>query len=72
MQEKIIWYLRKDNTMRKKDIRIFIEAMEEIGDNWTEEQVEEVYGDKSLEEALEDRKANVENLMDIIGKIINR
>lgn len=42
MQEKIIWYLRKDNTMRKKDIRIFIEAMEEIGDNWTEEQVEEV------------------------------
>ena len=29
--------------MRKKDIRIFIEAMEEIGDNWTEEQVEEVY-----------------------------
>ena len=72
MQEKIIWYLRKDNTMRKKDIRIFIEAMEEIGDNWTEEPVEEVYGDKSLEEALEDRKANVENLMDIIGKIINR
>ena len=70
--EKIIWYLRKDNTMRKKDIRIFIEAMEEIGDNWTEEQVEEVYGDKSLKEALEDRKANVENLMDIIGKIINR
>ena len=72
MQEKIIWYLRKDNTMRKKDIRIFIEAMEEIGDNWTEEQVEEVYGDKCLKEALEDRKANVENLMDIIGKIINR
>lgn len=72
MQEKIIWYLRKDNTMRKKDIRIFIEAMEEIGDNWKEEQVEEVYGDKSLKEALEDRKANVENLMDIIGKIINR
>lgn len=45
--------------MRKKDIRIFIETMEEIGDNWTKEQVEEVYGDKSSEEALEDRKSNV-------------
>ena len=53
--------------MRKKDIRIFIEAMEKIGDNWTEEQVEEIYGDKSLEEALEDRKANVGSLMESIG-----
>lgn len=58
--------------MKKSEIAEFIESMEEIGDSWTEEQVEEVYGDKSLEEALEDRKANVGNLIDIIGKIINR
>ena len=72
MQEKIILFLSKGNTMTKKEIRTFIETMEEIGDNWTEEQVEEVYGDKNLEEALEDRKANVGNLMNIIEKIINR
>ena len=46
--------------------------MEEIGDIWTEEQVKEVYGNKSLEEALVDRKVSVEKLIDIIGKVINR
>ena len=50
----------------------FIESMEEIGDNWTEEQVEDVYGDMSLKEALADRKASVGRMIDIIGKIINK
>lgn len=58
--------------MKRSEIAEFIESMEEIGDNWTEEQVEDVYGDMSLKEALTDRKASVGRMIDIIGKIINK
>lgn len=58
--------------MTKSEIAEFIETMEEIGDNWTEEQVKDVYEDMSLKEALADRKASVGRMTDIIGKIINR
>ena len=58
--------------MNKSDINTFIEEMEEIGDTWTPEQVKDVYGDSSLEEALADRKASLGNLFDIFGKVINR
>jgi hypothetical protein len=58
--------------MKKKEISTFIEEMESIGDEWTPEQVEEVYGDSSLEEALSDRKASLSKFFDIIGKVINR
>ena len=36
--------------MKKKDIATFIEEMESIGDEWTTDQVEDVYGDVSLDE----------------------
>ena len=58
--------------MRKKDVDTFIEEMEAIGDEWTPEQVEDVYGDSSLEEALDDRYATIGTFFDIIGKVINR
>ena len=58
--------------MKQSEIVEFIESMEEIGDNWEEEQVEDVYGDMSLKEALADRKARVGRMIDIIGKIISR
>lgn len=58
--------------MDKNEINEFIEEMESIGDEWTPEEVENVYGDKSLEEALSDRKAAVGTFMDIMGKIINK
>ena len=58
--------------MKKKDVATFIEEMEAIGDEWTPEQVEDVYGDTSLEDALDDRKAAVGTFFDIIGKVINR
>lgn len=58
--------------MKKKDINIFIEEMENIGDKWTPEQVEDVYGDYSLEDALADRKASVGAFFDIIDKVLNR
>lgn len=57
--------------MKKKDIAKFIEEMEEIGDEWTTEQVEDVYGDSTLEEELADRKASVCTYHDILGKVIN-
>ena len=56
--------------MKKKDIKAFIDEMEEIGDEWTPEQVEEVYGDSTLEEALEDRKSMLGTFFDIIEKVI--
>lgn len=57
--------------MKKKDVAVFIEEMEAIGDDWTPEQVEDVYGDSTLEEALEDRKSALGTFFDIIGKVIN-
>ena len=57
--------------MKKKDVAAFIEEMEAIGDEWTPEQVEDVYGDSSLDEALADRKASLGTFFDIIGKVIN-
>lgn len=58
--------------MRKKDVATFIEEMEAIGDEWTPEQVENVYGDSSLREALDDRKETLGTFFDIIGEVINR
>ena len=58
--------------MRKKDVDTFIEEMEAIGDEWTPAQVEDVYEDSALEEALDDRKATIGTFFDIIGKVINR
>ena len=57
--------------MKKKDIDAFIEEMESIGDEWTPEQVEDVYGGTSLDEALADRKSSVGTFFDIIHKVIN-
>ena len=39
---------KRSSKMQKSEIAEFIESMEEIGDNWTEEQVKDVYGDMSL------------------------
>lgn len=58
--------------MKKKDIATFIEEMEAIGDKWTPEQVEDVYGASSLDEALADRKVSLGTFFDIIGKAISR
>ena len=58
--------------MKKKDIETFIEEMEQIGDVWTPEQVENVYGDSTVEDAIEDRKGNLGMFFDIIGTVLNR
>lgn len=56
--------------MTKSDIKSFIEEMEKIGDVWTEEQVLDVYGDGTLENALKKRKSEVGTFMDIISKVM--
>lgn len=58
--------------MTKQEIQEFIDRMEEIGDVWSEEQVEDVFGNKSLEEALKERRSQIGSFFDIIGKAINR
>ena len=57
--------------MNKREIAEFIEEMETIGDVWTPEQVKDVYGDISLDEALTDRKASIGTFFDILGKAMN-
>lgn len=56
--------------MTKVEINTFIETMEEFGDIWTADQVEEVYGNSTLKEAIADRKSSHEKMADLIGKVI--
>lgn len=65
-------YKQGKTIMKKKEINTFIEEMEAIGDKWTPEQVEDVYGDSSLEDALEDRRSSLDLFFEIVGKVINR
>lgn len=58
--------------MTTEEINTFIEIMEEFGDVWTIERVKDVYGDKSLEEAINDRKAILAQFGSIIGTLLNR
>lgn len=58
--------------MNNQEINEFIEQMKTIGDSWTVDQVKDVYGNTSLEDALKDRKSSVDQLLSIMGKVINR
>lgn len=58
--------------MTKTEINTFIETMEEFGDIWTADQVEKVYGNNTLDEAIADRRSSHEKMADLIGKVINR
>lgn len=58
--------------MTTEEINTFIETMEEFGDVWTVERVKDVYGNKSLEEAINDRRAINAQFGSIIGTLLNR
>lgn len=58
--------------MKKNEINTFIETMEELGDTWTPDQVEDVFGDDSLENAINSRKSQLGQLADIIGTVLDR
>lgn len=57
--------------MKKEEIRKFIDCMEKIGDIWTEEQVEYVYGTYELEEAFRERQFQIGQLFNSIEKTIH-
>lgn len=57
--------------MSKNEIEIFIEEMEMLGDVWEPADVERVYGDKSLDEALTERKSMLGDFGNIINMILN-
>lgn len=56
--------------MTKTETRTFIETMSEVGDEWTPEQVEEIYGDMTLDEALSSRQSQVSTFLDALGRAI--
>lgn len=58
--------------MSELEISTFIERMEEIGDMWEPEDVERVYGDRTLDEALADRMNDMSMFASIIDTILNR
>lgn len=58
--------------MTDLEISTFIEIIGEIGDDWTPEEVQEVYGNKTLDEALADRKSALSKYAAIVDMFINR
>lgn len=58
--------------MNDIEINTFIERMDEEGDIWEHEDVERVYVDISLDEALQDRMNELHWFADILNKVINR
>ncbi len=56
--------------MNKSDMNCFIEEMAAIGDYWTEEEVKDVYGRRSLEDALNERKSVVDTYLQGIASLI--
>ena len=57
--------------MTKTEILEFIEEMNAIGDEWTEEQVKNVYGSFTLEDAIQDRKRSLNSFFGIINTVLN-
>lgn len=57
--------------MTEQEINVFIDEMKTIGDEWTAEQVKDVYDNCSLADALADRKSAINQFTDNISKIIN-
>lgn len=58
--------------MNKQEINTFIETMESIGDVWTPEQVEDVFGSMSLEDALNQRQSQIGQFANIINTVLNK
>ena len=58
--------------MNQKDAQLFIDEMKSIGDDWTIDQIMDIYGHTSLAVALSDRKNSINMLSNILDKVINR
>ena len=54
--------------MKKEEMSIFIDEMEDLGDEWTIEELEGTsYSKMSLERAIRERKSALGKMNDIIG-----
>ena len=54
--------------MSEKDVKTFIETMKKKEDMWTPDQVISMYGNMSLEEALKDRNAHMNTMLEELHK----
>lgn len=54
--------------MEMNEVKVFIDKMAKLDDQWTKEQVNDVYGEISLQEALKNRKKELEALQVILNK----
>ena len=54
--------------MNKAEMKTFQEEMEQIGDHWTLDEIEDCYGDTPLDEALSQRKAEVDTFLSTLGR----
>ena len=54
--------------MSEKDVKTFIETMKKKEDMWTPDQVISMYGNMSLEEALKDRNAYMNTMLEELHK----
>ena len=57
--------------MSKEERQYFIDRMEEIGDEWEDDDVKRVYGKMSLQDALDDRMKDMQFFGNIVDAIIN-
>ncbi len=57
--------------MTKEERQYFIDRMEEIGDEWEDDDVKRVYGKMSLQDALDDRMKDMQFFGNIVDAIIN-
>ena len=57
--------------MTKQEIKEFIEEMQSIGDIWTEEEAENIYGNYSLSDALTERKKIIGQFFNILSTTIS-
>ena len=57
--------------MTKEERQNFIDRMEEIGDEWEDDDEKRVYGKMSLQDALDDRMKDMQFFGNIVDAIIN-
>ncbi len=57
--------------MKDDDIYKFIDFMEDMGDEWEFDDAKRVYGDWSLEDALDDRLASVKMFYNALATAIS-
>ena len=61
---------KNSNGMTEAEVNEFIETMAEFNDIWTKNQVICTYGERSLEDALAERKKEIEIMKDAFASIL--